>query len=116
MAMDVAEILSEQGCEIMGPAATIENARAAIALNNFDAALLDANLGGNPVDELAAALTRLNIPFAFLTGYGRESLPEAFRHAPLISKPYSEGELLSTLAACLNNNSTVIPLRQRSID
>ena len=116
VAMDVAEILSEQGCEIMGPAATIENAKAAIALNNFDAALLDANLGGSPVNELAAALTRLNIPFAFLTGYGRESLPEAFRHAPLISKPYSEGELLSTLAACLNNNSTVIPLRQRSID
>ena len=116
VAMDVAEILSEQGCEIMGPAATIENARAAIALNNFDAALLDANLGGYPVDELAAALTRLNIPFAFLTGYGRESLPEAFRHAPLISKPYTESELLSTLAACLNGNSTVIPLRQRSID
>ena len=116
VAMDVAEILNVQGCEIMGPAATIESARAAIALNNFDVVLLDANLGGSPVDELAAALTRLNIPFAFLTGYGRESLPEAFRHAALISKPYSEGELLSTLAACLNNNSTVIPLRQRSID
>ena len=113
VAMDVAEILAEQGCEVMELAATIESARAAIALNNFDAALLDANLGGSPVDELAAALTRLNIPFAFLTGYGRESLPEAFRHAPLVSKPYSESELLSTLVACLSKESSVISLRPK---
>src|SRR3546814_5616800 len=27
------------------------------------------------------------MPFAFVTGYGREALPEAFRHAPLLNKP-----------------------------
>src|SRR3546814_13455289 len=39
------------------------------------------------VDEVAAALTRKGMPFAFVTGYGREALPEAFRHAPLLNKP-----------------------------
>ena len=40
--------------------------------------LLEANLRGEPVDDVAAALTRRNIPFVFVTGYGRQALPESF--------------------------------------
>ena len=58
-----------------------------------DAALLDGNLNGRRVDDIALALTRRNVPFAFVTGYGRESLPKAFATVTLLAKPFSQAQL-----------------------
>jgi len=113
VAMDVVATLEEEGCEIVGPAANVDNAKVLIEGSNFDAALLDANLGGHAADELAAALTRRNIPFAFVTGYGRECLPEAFRQAPLIGKPYTRSQMLATLAQLMRRDAAVVPIRQK---
>jgi FixJ family two-component response regulator len=63
------------------------------------AALLDANLHGNPVGEIAAALTRRRIPFIFVTGYGRESLPEFFKHAAILTKPFTDKQLFDAVTA-----------------
>jgi hypothetical protein len=49
-------------------------------------------------DEIAAALTRHNIPFVFVTGYGREALPHAFREATVLSKPFGRPEMLEAAA------------------
>jgi CheY-like chemotaxis protein len=57
---------------------------------SFDAVLLDANLRGRPAGDVAAALTRRNIPFVFVTGYGRESLPESFGQTSILTKPFTE--------------------------
>ena len=80
----------------------------------FDAALLDGNLGGRPVDELAAALTKRNIPFAFITGYGRDGLPKAFKHAALISKPFNRQQMLAALCQLMQQNADVIPFRHKN--
>jgi hypothetical protein len=66
------------------------------------------------VDDLAAALTRLRVPFAFLTGYGREALPAAFRQAPIISKPFTTGHAFDVLARLLRQNEKIVPLRQKT--
>ena len=92
--MDLEDTLVNSGCVVIGPASTLPQAKVLIDRGEFDAALLDVNLGGQRVDELAAALTQKNIPFAFVTGYGREGLPQSFRHAPLIGKPFSQQQLL----------------------
>ena len=92
----------------------MERAIALIDGGAFDLALLDGNLGGRPVDELAAAVTRRNIPFVFITGYGRASLPKAFSQVPIIAKPFSREQLLGTLAQILRQKGDVIPLRQKS--
>lgn len=42
----------------------------------FGCAEILANLGGKPVDEVAAALTRRNVPFAFATGYAASAPPQ----------------------------------------
>ena len=97
VAMDVAGILAEAGCEVLGPAGTLSAAKALISRGEFDIALLDANLGGQPVDELAAAVAERKIPFAFLTGYAREGLPEAFRNAPMIGKPFTRKQIVDVL-------------------
>ena len=74
--MDVTETLTEAGCEIAGPADNLEKAMSIINTTEFDAAILDVNLQGQRIDELALELTRRNIPFAFLSGYGKDGLPQ----------------------------------------
>jgi PAS domain S-box-containing protein len=98
IALDIDEILQETRCKVIGPATTVEGAMRCIEANEIDAALLDANLSGSPVDDLAAALTRSNIPFAFVTGYGRDGLPASFREAMVIAKPFDPETILSALA------------------
>jgi integrase len=48
--------------------------------------------------DLAAALTRRNIPFVFVTGYGRQALPESFGQSRMLTKPFTREQLLQTAA------------------
>lgn len=112
VAMDLAGTLEDEGCEVVGPAATLQKARDLIEASKFDAALLDANLGGQSSGPLAAALTQFNVPFAFVSGYGRESLPEAFRQAPLIEKPYARSRLVEVVTQLVERSAAAIPLRR----
>lgn len=106
--MDLEETLTNSGCVIVGPANTIAQAKVLIGEAEFDAALLDVNLGGHKVDELAAALTQKNIPFAFVTGYGREGLPPSFRHAPLVGKPFSQQQMLDAVRQLVAHKTNVV--------
>ncbi len=99
IALGLVSSLEVAGAEVGRPVGTEKEALAAIERGGFDAALLDANLHGKPVDAIASALTRKNIPFVFVTGYGRESLPEAFRQAAVLAKPFSDKQLLDAIVA-----------------
>lgn len=103
VALDIESDLTAAGFEVVGPAATLKSAKQLISEASFDAVLLDANLAGHPVDELAAALTQKSVPFAFATGYGREALPLAFRGAPLLLKPFNREQLLSVVEGLLSD-------------
>lgn len=96
VSIDIEACLTESGSFVVGPAASLDRARRLIETETFDGALVDANLGGEPVDDLAHALTRKGIPFIFLTGYGRDSLPEAFRDSSMIGKPYTRESLIAS--------------------
>ena len=111
--MDVSAALAERDYDVIGPAGTVEAAEALVEAGGIDAALLDSNLGGRRVDDLAATLTRHNIPFAFLTGYERHDLPQAFRHAPLIRKPFDRNELTRVVADLTRPRLGVSRLRKR---
>lgn len=113
IAMDIATTFEDAGATVIGPASTIEQAQALVASTTIDAALLDANLAGNPIDELAEALAARGVPFAFLTGYGRNMLPPAFRHAPLIRKPFMPREATEAVAELLMPSARVISLRPK---
>ena len=106
--IDLEDSLTNFGCVIVGPASTLAQAKVLIEKEEFDAALLDVNLGGEKVDELAAALTQKNLPFAFVTGYGREGLPPAFQHAPLIGKPFSQQQLLDAVGQLVAPKTNVV--------
>jgi CheY-like chemotaxis protein len=93
VALDIESILTEAGMEVVGPASTAAEALQLIGSTKLDAALLDANLSGEPIDEVASALSAKGVPFAYVTGYGRESLPEAHpgadRHQAVRCRPAS---------------------------
>ena len=95
LAMDIAGQLEDAGAEVIGPAADVVEALGLIERYRFDAALLDANLDGTPVDAIAASLAARQVPFVFVTGYGRESLPDAFGDVDLLPKPFNIGQLLA---------------------
>ncbi len=99
VAIDIRACLASAGCEVVGPAATVPEAKVLIENGNFDAALLDLNLEGLTSDELAQALTRKNIPFAFVTGYRRAALPPAFRECIMLPKPFGREQLIAVAEA-----------------
>lgn len=75
--------------------------RSLVADGVFDAALIDANLAGERVDELAVVLARKGVPFAFVTGYGRDALPDGFGETALLSKPFTPDRLLAVVEGLL---------------
>jgi PAS domain S-box-containing protein len=101
IAMDMEAQLTAEGWDVIGPAGTVEEALALIAGTPVDAALVDANLRGRQVGEIAEALTVRGIPFAFATGYGRSALPAGFREARLLAKPFAPSDLIATVADML---------------
>ena len=113
ISMDQEVMLESAGCVVVGPAMNFETAKSLIAGEQFDAALLDVNLAGHPVDELAAALTQKNCPFAFVTGYGRSALPLGFRDALALTKPFAKDRLLATVEVLLYPRDGIVPLRQK---
>ena len=101
IAMDIEEKLLSVGCNVIGPAPNPATARRLIAETAPDAALLDANLAGQRVDALAMELRRRGIPFAFATGFGRESLPPEYGDAPLLTKPFGGEQLVEVVRRLL---------------
>ncbi|MBR0800841.1 response regulator [Bradyrhizobium jicamae] len=112
IALNIIAALDQAGARVAGQAVTVNEALRLIAEHNFDCALVDANLRGQQVDEVAAALTRKKVPFAFVTGYGREALPSSFARAKVLKKPFTEQQLLQLTAELLAAPpTTVVRLR-----
>jgi hypothetical protein len=47
-------------------------------------------------------LAARGIPFAFLTGYGRETLPARFADQQVLCKPFQRDQLLSALKSMVH--------------
>lgn len=111
VAMDIVDQLEHAGAKIVATCGTPSAALAWIAQSQIDAVLLDANLGGAPVDDIAAELTRRNIPFAFVSGYGRSSLPVSFASAEALMKPFSPEQLHElAIRLCKDHGAAVLPI------
>lgn len=106
VAMDLQGVLEDGGCEVVGPATTVEDAVRIISRAHADAALLDANLHGQRVDRVAAALQQREIPFAFVTGYTRDALPASYQTIPVLAKPCTASDVYTTLQTLLARDPT----------
>jgi two-component SAPR family response regulator len=98
VAMNLSTSLVELGFHVIGPYSTLAKAAAAAVEIELDAALLDVNLSGKAVYPIADILASKNVPFAFITGYGTEALPNKYANAPVLQKPIDQETLQILLA------------------
>ena len=75
VAMDLCAELSGRGYTVVGPAATVEKARALAGEGPLHGAVLDMSLAGRPVFEVALELLNQNTPFLFVSGYSAPEIP-----------------------------------------
>src|SRR6202044_355192 len=94
----IQECMTELGFQIVGPICTAFDALQAAKDGDFDAAILDINLGDGMVYQVAEILARRDVPFAFVTGYDADSVDSRFRDIPVLQKPV-EREMLQKLFA-----------------
>ena len=97
VSMLIEDMLSDLGCKVVGPASRLEEAIALVESHELDCAVLDVNLGGQPIFPLADILRAKGAPFAFATGYGDAGLRDVDKGAPVLQKPFRESDLARVL-------------------
>lgn len=108
IAMDLQMLLEDAGYRVLGPANSVENALAILAIETPDAALLDINLGRSDVFSVANRLSESNTKVIFLSGHSIQKLPPSLRDRPLVTKPYLPHVLMQTLRRVLAEASAVV--------
>jgi DNA-binding LytR/AlgR family response regulator len=102
IALDLEAALRGLGCAVLGPVPTVAGALALLAGGGRrpDVALLDPGLRDGWAAPVARALAAAGVPFAVVTGHGREALAAdpALRDAPRLAKPYRGGDLRAAVA------------------
>jgi CheY-like chemotaxis protein len=101
IALDVARVLEEVGCIVIGPVSTVADAMSRIADAAIDAAVLDVNLHAEKSLPIMDTLLTGNVPFVIVTGYARETLPPRFRDKPYLGKPFGHMDLVLALDGAL---------------
>lgn len=95
VAMVVEDFLDELGCIVVGTAGSVAQGMKLTERGHveFDAAILDVNLGGEKVFPIAEQLVTLGKPFLFATGYGAIGIDPRFADRPVLTKPFQRKDL-----------------------
>ncbi len=96
VSMMLEDMLIELGCNVVGPAATLQEGLALAAVGGFDVAVLDININGQRSDAVAHALDAQGKLYTFATGYGGAGVPEC-GSPRVIHKPYTLDQLAEAL-------------------
>lgn len=103
IAMDVEQLCRDHGAAdvvVVGTAAELGSGPANRA--DFDAAILDVMVEGQPTLEFAGSLAERGIPFIFATGYSdRADVFSAFPGVRVVGKPYASDDIVEALAAAV---------------
>ena len=98
VSMLIEDVVKELGCEVVGPAADRDKAMSLAETEDVDVALLDVNLGGEPVYPVADLLKTRGVPFAFISGYGQHAASARYGDVPTLAKPFRLTTVEDTIA------------------
>lgn len=101
VAMLLEDMLAELGYEVAGIASRVDSALPMVDTLDFEFAILDVNLAGEPSFPVADAVARKGRPYLFATAYGRRGVIPAHAHCAVISKPFSTADLQSAIVITL---------------
>jgi DNA-binding LytR/AlgR family response regulator len=109
IAADLMASLESLGVEVIGPAASVEDALSLVENNSdrLDGAVLDINLRNEQVYPVADVLAARGVPFVFTTGYDAVAVPTTYDCVPRCEKPVDKTQLIRLL-------SKTEPKRRRS--
>jgi PAS domain S-box-containing protein len=93
VAMELMMEIEDGGAIAIGPASSCDQALAMIRDEKPDLALLDGNLNGEKIDPVADLLAAHETPFAFVSGYDRDHLPQGHAGRPMLGKPFVTSEV-----------------------
>jgi CheY-like chemotaxis protein len=93
------DMLADLGHEVTAVASRMPDALARAHGVDFDVAIIDVNLDGEPSYPIAEILRGRGIPFLFATGYGASGLRRDFADATTLAKPFLREDLRRALAA-----------------
>jgi DNA-binding NtrC family response regulator len=96
--MMLVDMLEDIGHDVAAEAATLDEARRCAQEVDFDVAILDVNLGGEQIFPVVDIIGKRKLPFLLSTGYGASGLPEAYRNAPVLQKPFEFDRLREAIA------------------
>jgi PAS domain S-box-containing protein len=96
VAMMIQECLTECGHSVVGPISRASDALQAAKESDYDAAILDINLGDGMAYPVADIVSARGLPFVFVTGYEADTIDERFSHVPILQKPI-ERQMLERL-------------------
>jgi PAS domain S-box-containing protein len=103
VAMMIQEFLTEYGHSVIGPISTMSAAALIAKDGDFDAAILDINLGDGMVYPVADTLSARGIPFVFVTGYEADTVAERFSEVPILQKPIERQMLQKLFVQSVNS-------------
>ncbi|WP_337268632.1 response regulator [Oryzifoliimicrobium ureilyticus] len=106
VASDLMRTLEDAGAHVYGPVSDVERAMEIVGGSfTLDGAILDINLNGEMIYPAAELLASRLIPFVFVTGYDRASVPRAFADTPYLGKPFDNERLVSVVASTVRRKA-----------
>lgn len=103
-ATDLADVLEAAGYRVLGPIRSVREAMRVLEVDHIDGALLDIKLGDDNSMQVAETLAKRSIPVLFVSGFPKPDSP-AFEKLAYLAKPYTEEQLLHSVAALFGVNS-----------
>jgi len=103
IAIDVEMLLESAGHAVVGPVSCQAAALVVIDEQALDAALIDINLGSEKAFDVADRLAKEGVPFAFLSGHSRASVPSDHADRPFIAKPYTHRQVIEQVSKLLKD-------------
>ena len=94
--------LSYYGVQVVGPAATLDDALRLADDETLDGAVLDINLRGLSVYPVAELLRARGIPLVFVTGLDDPTIPSQLQGMPWCQKPVAVEKLVELLFGSVN--------------
>ena len=96
-----ADVLTELGCEVIGPAPNMATARDLMENERFDAAIMDVHIRGERVFPLCDWLDSKGVPFLLTSGYADWQMPDKWETRPRLQKPYTLEDVRAALSGLL---------------
>lgn len=91
-------MLLDLGHDIIGPVRTLSEALTAVRKVKPDLAIIDVNLQGICSFPVADILRKRNIPFIFVTGYGKAGIEDKYTNTLVLQKPFDIVHLSDIIA------------------